>query len=337
MKKNNIKKATIIAEIGVNHNGSLAKAFELIKKAKLAGADYVKFQSYDTDSLCLKNSFKANYQKKIKKNKTQYQMLKELELSENSLKKIVDFCKNLKMKVFFSVFDLKSLKKIKKLNLDFIKLPSGEINNFEIISNLISIKSKIIISSGLSNFKEVMNCYKFLLRKKKYQDIIIMHCNTEYPTPVTDLNLNVIKNFKKKFKSDIGFSDHSVSVVAPSLAYALGANYIEKHFTLSKNDEGPDHRSSLNFIELKRMVANIRYTELALGETKKKVTNSEKKNLRPVRKSIVASKSIKKGETYTIKNITTKRPHLGISASEYLKILGIKAKRNYKKNEYLTK
>ena len=322
----------IIAEAGVNHNGSLKKAKLLIKAAKKCGADYIKFQAFDPDELCTENSIKANYQKKNNPKETQHSMLKKLALSKNDILKIKSFAKKNGIKLIFSVFDNQSLKLINKLKFNYIKLPSGEIDNFKLIDELAKSSSKIIFSSGASNLFEIKNCLQ-KLKKRKNNDITLMHCNSEYPTPTHDLNLSVIKNFKKIFKINIGFSDHSKSIIAPAIAVSCGANMIEKHFTLNNKLNGPDHSSSLNPKNFKIMVKNIRETELALGSMFKKITNSEKKNQNIIRKSIVASKIIKKNEKFTILNITTKRPAGGIPASKFFKIIGKVAKKNFKINE----
>ena len=330
-------KVKIIAEAGVNHDGSLFKAKKLILAAKKSGADFVKFQAFDADELCLEDSIKADYQKRDNSKETQYQMLKKLSLSQSKIKLLFKYARQQKIKLMFSVFDNLSLKFINRCNFEFIKLPSGEINNYKLIKDLALSKSKIIFSSGASNLNDIKNCLKILTRKKKLRDITLMHCNSEYPTPLEDLNLNVINTLKKKFRTNIGFSDHSKSIIAPSLAVALGANMIEKHFTLNQNSKGPDHSSSLNPTQFKTMVENLRETEISLGSFHKKITNSEKKNVNIIRKSVVAKKKINKNQKFTIYNITTKRPGGGIPASNFFKLIGKKSSRNYLPNELIKK
>tara|TARA_Y100000816_G_C26037834_1_gene543464 strand:- start:12 stop:1019 length:1008 start_codon:yes stop_codon:yes gene_type:complete len=332
MKKFNIK---IIAEIGVNHDGSLSKAKKLILAAKNSGADYVKFQAFEPDELCVLNSKKADYQKKNSKNETQLQMLKKLSLSKSQMLSLKHFSRKKKIKIMFSVFDNKSLNFVNKLNLEYIKLPSGEINNLKLINELNLSKSNIIFSSGASNLNDIQNCLTNLNKRKKLENIILMHCNSEYPTPLNDLNLNVIKTLKKKFKINIGFSDHSRSTLTPAIAVAAGASMIEKHLTLNQKSIGPDHNASLNPIEFKTMVKFVREAEVSLGSFDKVVTKSEKKNQNIIRKSIVAKNNISIGEKFNESNITTKRPGHGLSPFMWNKILKKKAKRNYKRDDLI--
>ena len=332
MKKLNVK---IIAEVGVNHDGSLSKAKKLLLLAKKCGADYVKFQAFEPEELCVREAKKAEYQKKDNKNETQFQMLKRLSLSKRQIVLLKSYARKKNIKLIFSIFDNKSLKLINKLNFDYIKLPSGEINNLKLINELSLSKSKIIFSSGASDLNDIKICLTILKRRKKLSNITLMHCNSEYPTPLDDLNLNVIKTFKKKFKTNIGFSDHSKSTLAPALAVASGATIIEKHFTLNQKSMGPDHSASLNPTQFRNMVNNVREAEVSLGSFKKKVTKSEKKNLNIIRKSIVAKNNISIGEKFGESNITTKRPGNGLSPLMWNKILKMKAKRNYKKDEFI--
>ena len=226
----------------------------------------------------------------------------------------------------FSVFDNKSLNFVNKLNLEYIKLPSGEINNLKLINELNLSKSNIIFSSGASNLNDIQNCLTNLNKRKKLENIILMHCNSEYPTPLNDLNLNVIKTLKKKFKINIGFSDHSRSTLTPAIAVAAGASMIEKHLTLNQKSIGPDHNASLNPVEFKTMVKFVRETEVSLGSFDKVVTKSEKKNQNIIRKSIVAKNNISIGEKFNESNITTKRPGHGLSPFMWNKILKKKQK-----------
>lgn len=325
-------KVVIIAEAGVNHNGDIKKAKKLIIEAKKCGADYIKFQAFEPEELCTENSVKANYQKKNKSKESQYLMLKRLALSKSDIVKIKKFSKKVGIKLIFSVFDNKSLKLVDKFNFEYIKLPSGEIDNFKLIKDLSKTNSKIIFSSGASKMTDIKNCLKFF-KNKNSKKITLMHCNSEYPTPINDLNLNVIKTLKKKFKINIGFSDHSTSVIAPAIAVSCGAIIIEKHFTLNNKLKGPDHSSSLNPKNFKIMVENIREAELSMGSSLKKITKSEKKNFLVIRKSVVASRIIFKDEKFTKHNITTKRPAGGIPASKYFEVIGKVAKKKFKVDE----
>ena len=330
-----VNKTKIIAEAGVNHDGKLNLALKLVRLAKKSNADFVKFQAFDPNLLCTVNAKKAKYQIKSKKKESQLELLKKLSLSKEDIHKINNYCKKIKIGLMFSVFDKPSYDVIQKLKHKYIKLPSGEINNFPLIKSFKKDKSKIIFSTGLSNINEINYCYKILRKQKKNSQIIIMHCNTEYPTPLDDVNLKVIPALKKRFKCKVGFSDHSTSLVIPSVAVALGANYIEKHFTHNKNSKGPDHKASLEPKQFFKMVENIRNVERSLGSSEKKVTKSEKKNLKIVRKSIVAKEKIYKGEKFTEENIITKRPYYGLSPLYWNKLLSKRAKRNYNKDDYI--
>ena len=330
-----LKKTIIIAEAGVNHNGKIKIACKLAKLAKKSKADYVKFQAFDPNNLCTKSAKKANYQIKKNDNETQFQMLKRLSLSKKDILFLHNYCKKINIGLMFSVFDVDSYKIIKKIKHKYIKLPSGEINNYPLLEAFEKDKAKIIFSTGMSNIKEINYCYNILKKRKKNSQIIIMHCNTEYPTPVKDINLRVIPELKKIFKCDIGFSDHSTSIIIPATAVALGASYVEKHFTFNRHSKGPDHKASLEPKQFLEMVNNIRETEKSLGLSKKRITKSEKKNLKIVRKSIVAKKNIKKGERFDDNNITTKRPGTGISPTKWNKLLGSVSKRNYFKDEFI--
>jgi N,N'-diacetyllegionaminate synthase len=332
MKK---EKTIIIAEAGVNHDGKLKKAFKLAVAAKKTKANFIKFQAFDPKLLCTVNAAKANYQKKNTNQESQLNMLKKLSLSKQDINKLNIFCKKIRIGLMFSVFDSKSYKIINNLKHEYIKIPSGEINNYPLLKSIKKDKSIIIFSTGLSNLKEIKYCYKILKEKKSVSKIIIMHCNTEYPTPINDVNLRVISNLKKVFKCKIGFSDHSTSTLLPAAAVALGAKYIEKHFTLNQKSKGPDHKASLNPKQFSEMVKNINEVEKSLGSNIKKITNSEKKNLFVVRKSIVAKTKIFKGEKFNINNITTKRPGTGISPINWPKIFGRKSKRNYQEDDLI--
>ena len=332
-----MKKIQIIAEIGVNHNGKINLAKKLIREAKKAGADYVKFQTFITEDIIIEKTKKAKYQiNKKNKKETQFSMLKKLELSQSNFKTLHKYCKKIDIKFLSTAFDLKSLNFVNSLKPDYFKIPSGEITNLQLIKEITKFKRKIILSTGMSTLKEVDNIFRFLL---KYgvprSNITILHCNTEYPTPMEDVNLNVLKTFQKKFKTKVGYSDHTSGTEVSIAAVAFGASIIEKHFTLDRMMDGPDHKASLNPIEFKSMVNSIRNIEKALGGFIKKTTKSEKKNMNVARKSIFALRKINKHEKFTIKNLCIKRPGNGLSPTQWFKVLGKLSKKKYLKDELI--
>lgn len=326
-------KTIIIAEAGVNHNGSLKLAKKLIDAAKNVKADYIKFQSFNHEKLTTKNAPKADYQMKTSKIKeSQYTMLKKLELSKSNQIKLIEYCKKKKIKFLSTAFDTENLKFLINQGIDYIKIPSGEITNLPFLRFIKKKNKKVLLSTGASNTAEITEALKILKIKKK---VTIMHCNSAYPTPLNDINLNSLKFLQEKFNCNIGLSDHSLSIVAPSGAVAIGATVIEKHFTLSRKLQGPDHKSSLLPNEMSTMIKNIREMEKALGKKEKKITKSEKKNRKIIRKSIVASIDIKKGEKFSLKNLAFKRPGYGISPMKLKKVQGKKSKKNYKADELI--
>jgi len=331
------KRVKIIAEVGVNHNGQLALAKKLILAAADCGADIVKFQIFKADYLATNKVKKTIYQRSFETNKhTQLQMLKKLELSEQELFKLNNYCKVKKIKFCASFFETKSLKLHKKLNLKFIKIPSGEITNYFLLKKIGALGKKIILSTGMSNILDIKKAINLLTKSgTKLKNISLLHCNSEYPSPLKDLNLLVIPELKKIFKTEVGYSDHSMSLSVPISAVALGSTIIEKHITLNRNLKGPDHKASFDPPTFKKMVILIRETETSLGKKEKKATKSEKKNIRYVRKFLVASRQIKKNEKFSLKNIDTKRAGKGISPMDIKKILGKKSKRFYKTDEII--
>ena len=327
----------IIAEAGINHNGKINLAKKLIKAAARSGADYIKFQTYNTEKMIIPNAKLANYQKKnISKIKTQFEMLKKYELKKAYYKLLINYAKKNKIKFLSSPFDQDSITFLNKFNLDFIKIPSGEIDNFPYLKKIGKIKKKIILSTGMSTLKEVNLAINTIIKYgSKRKDISLLHCHSAYPSELVDLNLNVIKYLKKKFKLRVGFSDHSTSVYAPSIAVALGAEIIEKHLTLNNKMSGPDHKTSLNPKKFKNMVQLIRQAEKILGNAKKSPGKNELKNKPFARKSLVAKADIKKGEIFSKTNLTTKRPGLGISPMKFNHYLNKKAKKNYSKDDLI--
>ena len=330
-------KTKIIAEIGINHGGSVSKALKHVVAAKNSGADVVKFQFFKTTNLVSKNAKKARYQLHSTKDKQkQFNLLKPLELSIKDFLKIKKFCANKKIEFMISIFDESGIEAIKKLKVSSVKIPSGEINNYPLLEKISKLKKKIILSTGMSNFKEINNAMKIFTHNGiKKKEITILQCNSSYPTPLDDVNLNILKEYKKRFKVKIGYSDHTEGLDSSLAAVSLGASVIEKHFTLNKKLKGPDHSSSLNPSEFKKLTYHIRNIERCLGSKIKKITKSEKENYQAVRKSIVACSIIEKGEKFNLKNITTKRPAGGLSPEKWDKVIGKTAKKNFKEDEFI--
>lgn len=326
--KNNylrMNKVLIIAEAGVNHNGSIEMAKKLIDVAVNAGVDYVKFQTFNADTLVLRSAKKAEYQQKnmSKSNDSQYQMLKNLELSKEQHGELLQYCNSKGIKFLSTPFDLESIDYLDTLNLDFWKIPSGEITNYPYLKK-IALKGKpVVLSTGMCDLNDIQNALdvlqKFGLKK---EHTTLLHCNTEYPTPMEDVNLLAMKTLAHQFGLNVGYSDHTQGIQIPIAAVALGACVIEKHFTLDKQLEGPDHKASIEPNELVEMVIAIRSIEKAIGTGEKKVSKSEQKNIVIARKSIVAAAEIKVGELFSDTNLTVKRPGSGISPMLWEEIIG---------------
>lgn len=330
-------KTQIIAEAGVNHNGKMSLAKKMISEAAKFGADYVKFQAYDVNELLLRNTKKAKYQKNTSgKNETQYAMLKKLQLKEKDFIILKNFCKKKKIKFLLSFFDTKSLQLIKKLNLNELKIPSGEINNYLLMKEIGKLKKKVILSSGISSLKEIRQAI-IILKKNgtKLNNITVLHCNSEYPTKLKDVNMNAIKTINRLCKVNVGYSDHTLGFEASTAAVCLGAKIIEKHFTLNHNYSGPDHKASLIPSEFKNFINQIRKTETLLGSNIKKPSNSELKNKSFIRKSIVAKKSIDIGDRFSLSNLTTMRPGVGMSPVKLPKLLNKKSKKKYEAGDFI--
>jgi len=326
-------KITIIAEAGGNHNGSIKKAYKLVDIAKKAGADYVKFQTFKAETLVSKNAPKARYQKKNVKKISHFQMIKKLEMSYEMHVKIIKYCKKKNIKFLSSPFCIDSFNLLNKFKLDFIKIPSGEITNLPLLRHISKFSNNIILSTGMAKLNEISDAIKILKNKKR--QIILLHCNTEYPTPFDDINLKAMLSLKKYFKLNVGYSDHSLGVQVPIIAASLGAKVIEKHFTISKKMKGPDHVASLNPKELISMVKLIRSTETILGKSEKLVSKSEKKNILIARKSLFAARDIKKGEKFSLNNLICLRPGSGISPMKIDKVCRLKAKKKFFKGELI--
>ncbi len=331
-----IKPTIIIAEAGVNHDGKLNQAYELVDLASKSGANIVKFQMFKSEKLVSRTASKASYQKNFKIKETQFEMLKRLELKDEEFYLLKDYCDKTGIEFMCSGFDNQSVDQIKKLNVSFFKIPSGEINNLPYLRNIGKFNKKIIISTGVASIKEIHLALDVLIKAgTKKNKITLLHCSSEYPAPFKDLNLSAIKTLKETFEVNVGYSDHSIGIEASIAAVALGANIIEKHFTISKDYPGPDHRSSIEPKELTQLVNSIRNIELALGDGVKKPKKSELKNKVHIRKSIFASKNILKGEIFSEKNLTVKRPGYGISPMDWDMIVGKKAKRNFLEDEMI--
>lgn len=327
----------IIAEAGVNHNGSISIAKKLIDVSSDAGSDAVKFQTFKAERLVCKSAAKADYQKKTTDaDESQFDMIKKLELNEDAHKELMDYGKDKGIIFLSSPFDLESIDLLNKLGIEIFKIPSGEITNLPYLRKIGRLKKKVILSTGMADLGEIGNAINVLTEYgMRKDDITVLHCNTEYPTPFEDVNLNAMLAIRDAFKVKVGYSDHTPGIEAPVAAVALGAAVIEKHFTLDKNMKGPDHKASLEPDELKAMVHAIRNIEKALGNGIKKPSSSEMKNIQVVRKSIVAAKDIKKGETFTDDNITVKRPGTGISPLKWDGIIGKAAIKDFAENEFI--
>ena len=322
----------IIAEAGVNHNGSIELAFKLIDAAVESGADAVKFQTFKAENLVSKNTQKAEYQKQTTNPlESQLDMLKKLELDVDVHKKLIKYCNAKGIMFLSSPFDYDSINLLNKLGLKIFKIPSGEITNLPYLRYIGSLDKQVILSTGMSTLQEVSDALTILVNSgTEKNSITVLHANTMYPTPMEDVNLNAMLTMQEEFGVAIGYSDHTLGIEVGVAATAMGASVIEKHFTLDKTMDGPDHKASLEPSELKAMILSIRNIEKALGSCEKKLSSSESVNIEAARKSIVASKIIKKGELLSDKNITIKRPGGGISPMKWDNIVGTIAVKNYK-------
>ena len=328
----------VIAEAGVNHNGSIDMAKQLIDAASEAGVDYVKFQTFKAGNLVTKSAAKAEYQKRnIDDNdNSQYAMLKKLELSSEWHFELIDYCTQRGVSFFSTAFDLDSADFLSSLHLGIWKIPSGEITNYPYLKKIASFCEPVILSTGMGNLEEIEAAIDVLIKfGMQREQITILHCNTEYPTPFEDVNLRAMLTIKEEFGVKVGYSDHTRGIEVPIAAVAWGAKVIEKHFTLDRNLPGPDHQASLEPDELKAMVDSIRNIEKALGDGEKKVTASEGKNIAIARKSIVAACPIRKGEIFSEKNLTVKRPGTGINPMRWEEIVGTIAIRDYNEDELI--
>lgn len=329
----------IIAEAGVNHNGDIELAKRLIDVAVDAGVDYVKFQTFKSENLVSRDAKKANYQILNTQNtsESQLQMLKKLELSHLQHEELISYCNKKNISFFSTAFDLESLEYLKELGFTMVKIPSGEITNLPYLRKAASFFSEVIISSGMSNKEDIKNALGvFIDSGIPKNKISVLHCNTEYPTPMQDVNLHAMISIKEEFDIKVGYSDHTLGIEVPIAAVALGAKIIEKHFTLDRTLPGPDQLASLEPNELKTMVKAIRNIELAIsGNGIKEASESEKKNIDIARKSIVAKQDILKGDIFTEKNLTTKRPGTGISPMRWDEVIGQKSHKDYNADDLI--
>ncbi|MEA4821528.1 MAG: N-acetylneuraminate synthase [Erysipelotrichales bacterium] len=328
-----MNKTFIIAEAGDNHNGNFDLALKLVDIAVEAKADCVKFQTFITENIIAKNAKKADYQiKNTGSTENQFEMVKKLELSFEQFKEIKKYCDKKNILFLSTPFDLDSIDFLNSIEIPFWKIPSGEITNLPYLEKIAKTGKDIIMSTGMATMSEISETLN-VLRSNGSGKITLLHCNTEYPTPMIDVNLKAMQSFAENFQVDFGYSDHTVGIEVPIAAVALGASVIEKHFTIDKNMEGPDHKASLEPNELKEMVTSIRNIELALGSSFKFPTPSESKNKDIARKSIVAKTNIRRGDILTTDNVTTKRPGTGISPMCWYDIIGTKAIKDFIEDE----
>jgi len=333
-----MSKVFIIAEAGVNHNGSIELAKKLIDVAVGSGADAVKFQTFKTELCISKNAVKADYQIENTKdaNETQYEMVKKLELSEETHHVLISYCKEKNIMFLSTPFDHDSIELLNYLGLEIFKIPSGEITNLPYLRHIGKLNKKVILSTGMADIGEIEDALDILINAgTKKENITVLHANTMYPTPMEDVNLKAMVTIGNTFDISFGYSDHTLGVEVDIAAVAMGACCIEKHFTLDKTMEGPDHKASLEPDELIAMVKAIRNIELALGGSIKKPSKSETPNMHIARKSIVAKTTICKGETFTEENLAVKRPGNGISPMRWDEVVGAIASKDYQEDELI--
>tara|TARA_B100000686_G_scaffold106516_1_gene113570 strand:- start:8 stop:1009 length:1002 start_codon:yes stop_codon:yes gene_type:complete len=330
-------KTLIIAEAGVNHNGDINRAFQLIDVAVSAGADFVKFQTFTADKLVTKYTKKADYQNKTTAgSESQYAMLKKLELNRETHKKLIEYCKSKKIKFLSTGFDIDSIDLLVELGLERFKIPSGEITNLPYLRYIGKYGKPVILSTGMATLDEIERALNIIVSAgTSRKQITVLHCTTEYPTPMTDVNLRAMTTIRDTLEVHVGYSDHTLGIEVAIAAVALGATVIEKHFTMDRSLSGPDQKASLEPKELKAMVSAIRNIERAMGDGIKRPQKSEAKNKPIVRKSLVAKCAIRMGEIFNETNITAKRPGTGLSPMCWDEVLGSKAPRDFKVDELI--
>ena len=332
-----MSRTLIIAEAGVNHNGSIEMAKRLIEKAAEAGVDYVKFQTFKSEKLVSRHATKAEYQKANTDGEdSQLKMLQQLELSHSDHLQLIEHCNHCGVKFLSTAFDLDSIDFLSSLNLDLWKIPSGEITNLPYLRRIAQKGGQVIMSTGMCTIEDIEMAVNVLISNgTPRENITLLHCNTEYPTPWGDVNLRAMHDIAQRLNLPVGYSDHTQGIEVPIAAVALGATVIEKHFTLDNNLPGPDHKASLEPHALKAMVEAIRHIELSLGNGVKEISESERKNIVIARKSIVAATHISAGDIFTEENLTVKRPGGGISPMRWDEIIGTVATRNYLPDEMI--
>ena len=327
-------KVLIIAEAGVNHNGDINLARELVDKAKEAGADIIKFQTFKLDSIVSKFAEMADYQKdNIGIVESQKEMLKKITLPYEAFLELYKYCNKKEIQFLSTPFDIGSIHFLNDM-VPFWKIPSGEVTNYPYLVEIAKTGKPVVMSTGMCELQEIDEAIE-VLKNNGTNDITLLHCNTQYPTPYKDVNLLAMETLRNRYKVKVGYSDHTNGIEVPIAAVALGAEVIEKHFTLDKNLPGPDHKASIEPKDLAAMVRSIRNIEEALGSPNKTVSASERENIAIARKSIVAAKNIKKGEVLTVDNLTTKRPGTGISPMRWNEVLGSKAIRDFVEDEVI--
>lgn len=325
----------IIAEAGVNHNGSIELAKKMVDKAKEAGADCIKFQTFVSENIASKNAVKAEYQKKqTNVSESQLDMLKKLELSFDEFCELSEYCKEKDIEFLSTAFDIESLDFLESLDMQRWKIPSGEITNLPYLIKIAGLRKPVILSTGMSTMEDIYAAVN-ILKEKGTSEITLLHCTTEYPTPYQDVNLSAMNTIREAFSVPVGYSDHTNGIEISIAAVALGATVIEKHFTIDRNMTGPDHKASLEPNELKAMVSAIRNIEVAIGNGQKKPAESEMKNMAIARKSIIANRKISKGEIFTEENLTVKRPGNGITPMRWFEVIGQVALRNFEEDEVI--
>ena len=324
----------IIAEAGVNHKGDINLAYKLVDAAKAAGVDCIKFQTFKSENLVSHTAQKAEYQKAATGDSSQQDMLKQLELSFGEFVSLKEYCDRKGICFLSTPFDFESIEFLNSIEMPFWKIPSGEVTNYPYLVALAKTGKPVVMSTGMCEMREIEDAIA-VLRENGASDIKLLHCNTEYPTPYEDVNLRAMKTLRDAFGVEVGYSDHTKGIEVPIAAVAMGASVIEKHFTLDRNMEGPDHKASLEPQELKQMVDSIRHIEAALGSGDKKPSPSEKKNMAVARKSIVAAARIKAGDILTEENITVKRPGNGICPMRWKEVLGTRAVRDFEEDELI--
>lgn len=330
-----LKKVKIIAEIGVNHNGDIKIAKKLIDKAKFAGAHFVKFQTFNTDLLVSKNLDLLKYQKN-QKFKTQHELLKSLELSKKIFFQLFAYCKKKRIKFLSTPFDVESALFLRSIGQKIFKIPSGEIDNYPLLFAISKIADKVFLSTGMSNINEIKSAINILTRYKiKKKDIVVLHCTSQYPAKIKNINLLAMQTIKEKLNVSVGYSDHTIGSATSILATSLGAEIIEKHITLNNKMSGPDHKASMEINKLQKFIKDINSVKIILGSSKKQPTKDEKKIIKKIRKSIFARKFIAKGDMFSEKNIITKRPQIGLSPMNWKRLIGKKSKKNFRADDLI--